>query len=119
MFVIAHPLRRTKGPLAAPPQMWLETVSNVRVDLPERLARIAEREVVRPTFQMPVQLLNQLREWFITLPMICHLVQLGPLSFQRLLRRGHIQVPPRMSLQIVAIAGRIAQKAQTLTGRPQ
>src|SRR5216684_4563627 len=114
MVVIAHPFWRSKGPLAAPPQMLLETVSNVRVNLPKRHARIAEREVVRPAFQVPVQLLNQLREWFKTLPMICHLVQLGPLSFQRLGRREHIQVPPRTSLQIVVIAERESQKVQTL-----
>jgi len=45
-------------PLAAPPQMLRETISNVRVDPSEGHARIAKFEVVLPAAQVPVQFRN-------------------------------------------------------------
>ena len=113
VVVKAAPFRRAEGPLAAPFEMLLQTVSNVRVDLPEGLSRIAKIEVVRPAFQMPVQVLHQSRDRLITLPMVSHLMQFVPFPLQRLLRRRHIQVLPSASFQIVVIAERVSQKVQT------
>src|SRR5260370_39627620 len=62
LFIVADSFRRSVGPLAAPSQVLRETVSNVRVDLTEGLAWIPKIEVVLPALQVPVQLLNQLRD---------------------------------------------------------
>jgi hypothetical protein len=43
LLIEADPFRRTVGPLAAPSQVLRETVSNVRVDLSEGLARITDQ----------------------------------------------------------------------------
>ena len=78
LFVIADAFRRTEGPLAAPSQVLRETVSNVRVDLSEGHARISKVEVVLPALQVPVQLLNQLRDRLVALPMISRKRQSKP-----------------------------------------
>src|SRR5450759_5786727 len=62
LFIETDPFRRSVGPLAAPSQVLRETVSNVRVDLAEGHAWISKVEVVLPALQVPVQLLNQLRD---------------------------------------------------------
>ena len=61
MMVNADPFRRSKGPLAAPSQMLAETVASVVVDRSKGLTRMSEAKVVPPSFQVPVDLLNQLR----------------------------------------------------------
>src|SRR5665213_432765 len=67
MVIVAAPLRRTEGPLAASSQMLRETLTNVRVDVAEGLPRIPEAEVVCPAVQLPVQTLNQFRKRLVTL----------------------------------------------------
>src|SRR5260370_6323682 len=88
LFIVADSFRRSVGPLAAPSQVLRETVSNVRVDLTEGLAWIPKVEEVLPALQVPVQLLNQLRDRLVALPMIGHLVQLrrfaSPVSARRI-----------------------------------
>src|ERR1039457_446636 len=113
LFVVADSFRRSVGPLAAPSQVLRETVSNVRVDLAEGHARIAEVEVVVPSLQVPVQLLNQLRDRLVALPMIGHLVQLFPFLLQSFRRRTHIEIPPSAPLQALVVAERESQKVQT------
>jgi hypothetical protein len=78
--------------------MLRETIANVRVDLSEGHARVSKVEVVLPAFQVPVQLLNQLRDRLRALSMIGHLVQLFPLLLQGLCRRAHIQIPATRAL---------------------
>src|SRR5258707_5305299 len=79
LFVEADPFRRSVGPLAAPSQVLRETVSSVRVDPSESLAWIPKVEVVLPAFQLPGQLLNQLRDWLVALPMDRSLVLTFPI----------------------------------------
>src|SRR5438445_2033100 len=93
--------------------MLRETITNVRVDLSEGYARISKVEVVLPTFQVPVQLLNQLRDRLKTLTMIRHLVQLFPFLLQGLRRRTHVQIPPPLPFQVLVVAERESQKVQT------
>ncbi len=57
--VEAYPVGRTIRPLAAPLQMAREAFAHIAVDRPEGDARVPEREVVRPPFQMSIQLFNQ------------------------------------------------------------
>ena len=59
VLVVAASFRRTEGPLAAPPQVLLEPVTNVPVDLPKRDPGIPKAEVVCPSIQVPVEALNQ------------------------------------------------------------
>jgi len=51
--------------LAAPSQMLRETIPNVRVDRAEGHPRVSKVKVVAPASQVPVQLLNQLRDGLV------------------------------------------------------
>src|SRR5712691_9838105 len=114
LLIVTDPFRRSEGPLAASSQMLRETIPNVRVDLSEGHARISKIEVVLPSLQVPVQPLNQYRNWLRALPMIGHLVQLLPfLLLQSLRRRTHIQIPPPSPFQVIVVAERESQKVQT------
>jgi hypothetical protein len=96
LFIVSHPLRRSEGPLAAPSQVLHETVAHVRVDLPQGHSWIPYREVVRPSLQMPVHFLDQLRYGLETLTGIrftvmssCSVLGASPHP-----PRGVSQVPP-------------------------
>lgn len=104
LLIETDPFRRSVGPLAAPSQVLRETVANVRVDLPEGLAWIPKVEVVLPALQVSVQLLNQLRDRLVALPMIGHLVQLFPFLLQSFRRRTHIQILPPAPFQVLVVA---------------
>jgi hypothetical protein len=62
--------------------MLRESIANVPVDVTESLPGMPMVKVVLPTLQVPVQLLNQLRDRFATLTMIRHLVQLSRSFFK-------------------------------------
>src|ERR1700682_785363 len=119
LLVVADPFRRTEGPLTAPSQMLLETVHDVRVDLSEGDPRVAKVEVVLPAFQVPVQLLHQLRDRVHTLTMIRQLMQLLPFLLQSLPRRTHMQIPPPPTLQVIKVTECESQKVQTRSFLPQ
>src|ERR1017187_6959751 len=93
LFVEADPFRWSVGPLAAPSQMLRETVTNVRVDLSEGLPWIPKVEVVLPALQVPIQLLYQLRDRLVALPMISHLVQLLPFLLRSEEHTSELQSP--------------------------
>src|SRR5260370_3014846 len=112
LLIVADPFRRLVGPLAAPSQVLRKTVSNVRVDLTEGLAWIPKVEVVLPALQVPVHLLNQLRDRLVTLPMIGHLVQLLPFLLQSFPRRTHIEISPPAPFQVIVVAECESQKVQ-------
>ncbi len=94
------PLRRTVRPLTAPLQMLNQTALNVAFDLTVSAYWVSEGKVIRPTFQVPVQLANQDRDRLETLMTVRHLMQLLPLPLDRLLGRKDIQVFPTASFQI-------------------
>src|SRR5690349_19023360 len=75
--------RRTVWPLAAPLQMPDQTALNIAFDLTVGAGGIAERKVVRPTFQMPIEFSNQARDRLEALMTPGHLAQLCPLSLDR------------------------------------
>jgi hypothetical protein len=72
-------------PLAAPLQMLDETTTHEPVDLPVNTRRISKREVVRPAFQVPIQVVCHLRDLLETLMTVRHLVQLVPFALDSLL----------------------------------
>src|SRR5712675_3032207 len=106
-------------PLAASLQMLDETALNKAVDLTVNTRRVPEGEVVRPAFQVPIQLSNQNRDRLETLMTVGHFVQLLPLPLDRLLRRKHIQISPPASFQITVVPKRVPQKVQTRPFVPQ
>ena len=71
--------RRTIRPLTAPLQVPNQAAANEPVDLPPGPTRIAVAEVVRPSFQVPVESRNQFRQRGVALMNISHLAQLLPL----------------------------------------
>src|SRR5258708_39922238 len=83
MPVVSHAFRWSKGPLAASSQVLRKTITNVQVDLAEGHAWISEGEVVLPAFQVPVELLNQVRQGLPTLMTIRQLMNLLPFPPQR------------------------------------
>src|SRR5437667_4826552 len=86
LFVVAHPFRRLERPLAATPHMPSEAISRVPVDLPICHSRIPKAEVVCPSSQVQVQLLDKPRQRLKTHPAARHLSQLCPFPRQRLRR---------------------------------
>src|ERR1700676_2029813 len=95
-----------------------ETASHVPVDLPVHASGVPEREVVRPAFQVPIQLSNQSRDWLEALMTVGHLMQLLSFSLDRFVRRKHIQVFPSASFQIAVVPKRVSQKVQTPPSPP-
>src|ERR1700676_2543932 len=87
-------LRRTVWPLAASLQMRDQTIPNIAFDLTVGADGVAERKVVHPTFQVPIQLANQNRNRLEALATFGHFVQLLPLPLDGFLRRKHIQIFP-------------------------
>ena len=59
-------VQESEGSLAAPSQMREETFSYVAVDPPVSRPWVAEREVIPPALQVPIQLRNQLRQGLMT-----------------------------------------------------
>ena len=111
------PLRRPVWPLAASLQMLNRTALNIASDLTVNPRRIPDGEVVRPAFQVSIQLTNQNRNRLKTLVSIRHLVQLLPFPLDRLIRRKHIQVCSIASFQIAVVPERVSQKIQTSRAR--
>jgi hypothetical protein len=106
-------LRRTVWPLAASLQMSDQTVPNVAFDLAENTGGIPEGKVVRPSFQVPIQLPNQDRNWLMALMTVRHFVKFLPFPLDCLTRRKYIQVFPIASFQIAVVPKCVAQKIRT------
>src|SRR6185436_920005 len=113
------PLWRTIWPLAASLQMLDQTVPNIAFDLAVSADGIAERKVVHPTFQVPIQLANQNRDRLETLTTFGHFVQLLPLPLDRLPRRKHIQVFSIPTFPVAVVPKCVTQKVQTFPFFPQ
>ena len=74
MLIERHPFRQLVGALAAMMlQVIRQPIADMPVDLPVRVARVPQRKVVRPAFQLPIQLVNQSRDRRAALTTICHL----------------------------------------------
>src|SRR5882724_1320859 len=101
-------LWRAKGSLAAPSEMLHQTASYVPVDLPVGCDRIPDRKVTGPTFQLPVEFVDQNRNRLEALMTIRHFMQLLPLLLQRLLRRIQVQVFLRSPLQVHDVPERVS-----------
>src|SRR5712691_10517143 len=94
MVIVRHPFRQLIRALATVMlQVVRQPIAYVPVDRPVRLARVTERKVVRPTLQLPIQLVDQSRYQRAALTTIRHLADPLPLLVDRLLRR-----PPRADI---------------------
>src|SRR4029077_3972358 len=100
VLVVSHAFRGSEGPLTAPPEVLSQALTHVRVDLAERSPRISKVEVVRPAIQMSIQILNQHRDWPTAALTAGQLPQLGPLPFEGLLGRSHVQIAMASSLAV-------------------
>ena len=96
-----------------------QTVPNIALDLTVGAGGVAERKVIHPAFQMPIQLANQDWNRLETLTTLGHLVQLFPLPLDRLPRRKHIQIFPVPAFPVAVVPKRVAQKVQTCPFFPQ
>src|ERR1022692_2426349 len=61
-----------------------QATAHVPVDLPVDAAGVPNGKIVRPPFQMPIQLSNQCRDRLTALMTVRHLVQLLPFPLDRL-----------------------------------
>src|ERR1017187_559894 len=89
-----------------------QATAHVPVNLPVNAAGVPNGKIVRPPFQVPIQLANQARDRLEALITVRHLVQLLPLPLDRLFRRKHIQVLLVAPFQIAIIPKRVSQKVQ-------
>jgi hypothetical protein len=96
-----------------------QATAHVPVNLPVNAAGVPNGKVVRPPFQVPIQLANQCRDRLEALMTVRHFVQLLPLPLDRLLRRKHIQVLLVAPFQIAIIPKRVSQKVQARSFFPQ
>src|ERR1039458_1392683 len=119
MRVPRFSFRRSIGPLTAPLEMPDQTAAYEPVDFPVHALGIPKGKIVRPPFQMPIQLSNQFRDRLKALMTVRHLVQLFPFPLDCFLRRKHIQVPLIASLQIPIIPKCVPQKVQARPFFPQ
>ena len=62
VLVVTDSLRRSKRPLASPPNVLRQSLAHVAVDLPKPVARVPVAKVVRPPLKMAVDLFYQLRQ---------------------------------------------------------
>src|SRR6267154_628335 len=104
--------RKLVRPLTAALQMLDQTALNMALDLTVGAHGVPDGKVVRPSFQMPIQLSNQHRNRLKALMTVSHFVQLLPLPLDRLFRRKHIQVLPVAALPVAIVPKRVSQKVQ-------
>src|ERR1700730_1043493 len=110
---------RLIGPLTASLEMLDKTGTHVPIDLPVSDQGIPDGKIVRPSFQVSIQLSYQDRNRLKALMTICHFMQLLPLPLNRFLRREHIQIFPIAPFQIAVIPERVSQKVQPRSWFPQ
>lgn len=119
VLIKASPLRWSKGSLAAPTQMPNQPAADVPVHGSFCLARIAKREIVGPSSQLPVDAFYQMGHGYMALPPINHLTDLGSFRLQRLGRRCYIQVSVTKTPKIPVVSERKAQEVQAGPGLPK
>src|ERR1039457_4575970 len=73
MRVPRSSFRRSIGPLTAPLEMPDQTAAYEPVDFPVHALGISKGKIVRPPFQMPIQLSNQFRDRLKALMTVRHL----------------------------------------------
>src|SRR5438105_15324726 len=112
--VQANSLPATPATLTASAQVLSQADPHEMIDLPKRLARIAQSKIVGPASQVSLQSLDQFRQGCMTLLWINQLPQRLPLPRHRL--RGWLQVPvaPAAPVLVAVIPEGVAQKVQAL-----
>ena len=113
----ALPLAPT--PLAAPLQMAPQTVADEVVEAAERLARVAQREIVGPASQVPVQPPNEFRQGRMALLCVNELSQRFPFPCHRLIRWPQVPVSLWPPIPVAVIPKGVTQKVQALAGLSQ
>src|ERR1035438_9113352 len=88
-----------------------QATAHVPVNLPVNAVGVPNGKVVRPPFQVPIQLSNQARDRLKALMTVRPLVQLLPLPLDRLFRRKHIQVLLVAPFQIAIIPKRVSHES--------
>src|SRR5712691_10971142 len=115
VLVVAYSFGWPKGPLASTSHVLRKTLTYVGIDLSKTLARITVAKVVRPSLEMCVELLDELRQRHEAALLADHLTQPLPFSSPSLLRDGHVEVTLLASLSIAIIAKRVSQEIKLLS----
>ena len=103
VLVVTHSLRRSKRPLASPPNVLRQSLAHVAVDLPKPFTRVPVAKVVRPPLKMSVELINQLRQGLETYRSTHLLPQLLPLPLQSFLRYRYVEIALLSSFAIFLV----------------
>src|SRR6516162_10855411 len=106
--IIGHPFRKTEGPLAPSPQMRDQPTTHEAVDPPKAASRMPQSEVVRPAFQLAVQVRDQGRDRLPGETTTRLLPKLFPFSGLGLPRRLHMQVTVAASKAVTQKPERVA-----------
>src|SRR5258706_15801827 len=113
MRVQTHVFGRTIRALATSPEMKLQTLLHVIVEIPVSLTGVAEAEIGGPALEIPIKILDEGRDRFETKPAAGHIPQRCPFLLQGLLRGNHIEITIRAAVPVPIVSKRVSQKVQT------
>src|SRR6266404_1373573 len=116
---VAHPFRRSKGPLAAAARVLAQPPTYEGIDLSKGHARVSEAEVVRPAGELPIDLCDHCRQWLETLLLADRLSQCLSPARHRFLRGVQVQISMLASVEVAIIPKREPQKLQACSLLPQ
>ncbi len=112
MLIVAPPLRRPKGTLTAPLQVFDNPGANKPVCRSLCFSRIAKRKIFGPSPDLPVDAFYQFRHGHMALVSADQISKLFPLCLQRFPRRSHIQISKSSAFKVPVISECIPQKIQ-------
>ena len=116
MLIIAPPFRWPKGALTASLQVLDNPGAYKPVYRSLGLARIAKREILRPSPKLPVDIFYQFRHRHMALVFVYLLSKLLALRLQGLLRGSDIQISKVLSSQVPVVPKSKSQKVQACSG---
>src|SRR3989442_1605195 len=114
--VKANPCPCAPAALTASAQVLTQAASHEMIEVPKRLARIAQPEIVGPSSQVRIQSPNQFRHRCVALLRVNELAQRLPFPRHRLAGWLQVQVTLGPSILVLVIPKGVAQKIQTLAG---
>ena len=114
MRIETDALASTPAPLTATAQMSPQSISHEVIEVPKRLPRIAQAEILRPARQMTIQSPDQVRQRCVTLLRIDQTPQRVPFPRHRFARGLQVPVAPGPTLQVSVLPKGVPQKIQAL-----
>src|SRR6266705_608941 len=119
MSIQTDALSFAPAPLTAPFQMAPQAAADEMIEVAECFARVAQREIVRPASQVPIQPPNQFRQGCMALLCVNELSQRFPFPCHRLARWPQVPVSLWPPIPVAIIPKGVTQKVQALASLSQ